>query len=198
MVMNMFGQRRRAAKARADANKSTTTAAPLAGLLFPELDGERSTTVAGKNIFAASVAAASPDDATAIKTEKNWRFGYAKHVVRNVELSLASPAAAIDIATRGLDAAMSSFDFIRDGKSMKLKDAMSTSTGTFHTGFVKGTAPKPKPVLQVPYNGKILQQEELLTQLNKYVLFTGSLGTVARNADVGCIFNVMNIRTPLL
>ena len=172
MIMNMFGQRSRAYKARAEADKAASNkaaAAPVEGLVFPESgDGDRSTTVAGKAIFAASIKAASPSDAEAVLREKNWRFGYAKHVVKNVELSLASPDASVAIATAGLDAAMGSFDFIRGGSSLKLKDAMANIKGGFHTGFVKGKKAKPAQFkLAVPYKGKELSEDELVAQLNK-------------------------------
>jgi hypothetical protein len=186
MIMNMFGQRKRASKARAEADKAASGSngpakVALDGLQFPESgDGDRSTTVAGKTIFAASIAAISPEDAKAVIAEKNWRFGYAKHVVKNVELSLKTPEASIAVAKAGLESAMSSFDFIRDGKSMKLKDAMAAITGGFETGVVKGTKPKPQPKLVVPYKGTDLTEGALLEQLNKCV----TVPLVASN-DVG-------------
>jgi len=190
MVANMWSQRNRAAKARAEALKATTAAAPAAnGLLFPESgDGDRSTTAAGKAIFADSIKAVSPDDAAAALAEKNWRFGYAKHVVKNVELSLASPDAAIAIAKSGLESALSSFDFVRDGSSMKLKEAMSSLPGSFETGFIKGTKPKSTSPFVVPYKGTPLSEAALLEQLNKWAAY-GTIEPSARDAIAWVVNN---------
>ena len=42
------------------------------------------------------------DKAEAIAAEKKWRFGYARHVVKQVQLAAASEEAALGIAKAGL------------------------------------------------------------------------------------------------
>ena len=46
---------------------------------------------------------------------RNWRFGYAKHAMRNVRLACRSPANALAIARAGLAKAQSLFEFVRKG-----------------------------------------------------------------------------------
>ena len=54
------------------------------GIVFPPgTKGDRSTTSAGKAIFAAAVEAVDESAAIAVRKEKNWRFGYNKHIVNN-------------------------------------------------------------------------------------------------------------------
>jgi hypothetical protein len=170
MIMSMMGQRRGAAKRRAEKLKGVVAEE---GLVFPVTDastGERSTTVIGKRIFAASLKGVDEAKAVAAEAERNWRFGYAKHVIKNVEVCMRSPETAVRVSRQGLDAAMSSFEFVRNGQSTSLKEAMAKITGSFHTGVVRGTKPRAtKQVLEVPYKGKVLTGGDLEAQLNKCV-----------------------------
>ncbi len=50
----------------------------------------RSTTAAAKDIFAAAAAAADEKVAESVRREKNWRFGYTRHVVQNLKLCARS------------------------------------------------------------------------------------------------------------
>ena len=62
------------------------------------------------------------------------------------------------MARAGLDYMYDHFDFLRDGKSWKLREALRVFTGSFSTGFVQGTKPKPARFeLEVPYRGRTLQ-----------------------------------------
>lgn len=69
---------------------------------------------------------AGVDDASAIKVQKerNWRFGYMKHVLRNVELCAVSKENALTIAQQGLDAAMKAFQFVRGEETLTFQEAM--------------------------------------------------------------------------
>ena len=93
---------------------------------------------------------------------------YASHVVKNVETCLQSPAVAVQVAQQGLDAALESFEFVREGKSSSLAAAMSSITASFQTGFLKGSKPKPAAhSLEVPYKDGTLKGQALLDQLKK-------------------------------
>lgn len=197
MVMNMFAQRKRANRARTDAAKAAAAAASggaaaaaAEGLLFPlAADGERSTTAAGKMIFAASVKGVDAPATAAVEAERNWRFGYGKHVVRNVELCLTSPAAALTVSNQGLDAALDSFEFIRAGSATSLRTAMATYKGTFDTGFVRGSAPRPaSQKLEVPYKGDSLTEATLLEKLNRWAKY----GTIEPSAQAAIAWLVAN------
>lgn len=43
----------------------------------------------------------------------------------------------------GLDYIHNTFEFVRDGKTMSVAEAMRTITSTFYTGIIKGTKAKP-------------------------------------------------------
>jgi len=152
MVMNMWNNRKRSYKKRARALNPR----PLNGLIWPTTDkkGTRSTTKTNKAIWTASVAGV--DEKTAIKCgkERNWRFGYSKHVIKNVEVSVASTANALKIARQGLAKAYDLFEFMRDGKTMSFKKAMSKGviTTSFDTHIIKGNKSL-STKLEVPYGG---------------------------------------------
>lgn len=59
-------------------------------LPYTDSDVFVSTTVAAKDIFAAAAAAVDEKVAEAVRREKNWRFGYTRHVVQNLTLCARS------------------------------------------------------------------------------------------------------------
>ena len=70
------------------------------GLLWPVTDrekNERSTTKTGRAIWAASLDKVAPEIAAKARNEKNWRFGYVKHVIRNVEVCARSTQDCISV-----------------------------------------------------------------------------------------------------
>mmetsp|Transcript_61557 Transcript_61557/g.169183 ORF Transcript_61557/g.169183 Transcript_61557/m.169183 type:complete len:618 (+) Transcript_61557:563-2416(+) len=147
MVLNMWGNRKGAMKKRAQAANPR----PEKGLVWPD----KSTTKTNKAIFQASVETEAPAAAKKVKKEKNWRWGYVKHVEGNVRASLASPKAALGVADAGLKAAHDLFLFARDGNKMKFSEAMATMKGTFKTGTLRGEKKLEKKKLEVPYGGKV-------------------------------------------
>ncbi len=120
---------------------------PLDGLVWPLVPnskkaGDRSTTWANKQALAAAIGAVDPALAERVLAERQWRQKYTKYVYKHVEACLQSKA--------GLEWVHSNFEFVRGGKSMKLADAMSSIKGSFETGFLKGSKPKPtETVLEV-------------------------------------------------
>ena len=130
----------------------------------------RSTQITGKKILAAALAPVNAEAASKCADERSWRFKYKKHFVKSVEVSAASPDAALKVAKAGLDYMYDNFEFHRDGKSMVLRKALQTYKGTFSTATIKGTGRRPdKLTLEVPYNGKVLAGDELELQLDKWV-----------------------------
>jgi len=140
------------------------------GIVFPFVNGDRSTTDAGKKIFAATFKAVGEDKlAQDVLDEKNWRSRYIKHFMKHVEISLKSPENALASAKAGLEYMHNNFEFIRDGKTMKIAEAMKAITGSFETGFIKGKKPKPSTTeLVVPYKGRQLKGDDLIRQLKKW------------------------------
>lgn len=144
--------------------------APLAGVQFPaDATGKRSTLAGGKAVWAAAVRPVDPALADAITAEKNWRMSYIPHVVKAMEAGAKSPEAAVAIAEAGLAAVYSTFDFVRDGKSVPLPEAMAQplASAAFSTASVKGSG-VPAGALSVPYEGKSLEGEALLGQLKTW------------------------------
>jgi hypothetical protein len=167
LYLHMLGQRAAATKKRLEAGRP---APKLEGIQFPvDPKGERSTTVINQGAFAASIAAVDPKAAEEAKKARNWRFGYTKHVVKNVEISARSPETCLKVAQAGLDYLHNQFEFIRNDKTMKLPEAMASIKGTFHTGVIKGTKPKPTSYeYEIPYLDKTLKGQDILKQLNKW------------------------------
>lgn len=140
------------------------------GVVFPaDGAGRRSTIAAGKAVFAAAARAGGDAAlADAIMAEPNWRKSYAKHVTKVAETSAASAEAALKVAEAGLAAISSSFEFVRDGKTTTLADAMAAPRATkFRTGKVMGSAP-PSRVVEVPHNGRDLSGDALAAQLRTW------------------------------
>jgi len=180
MYFHMVTQRKVAIQKRGEAGRASP---PANGIDFPlDSKGERSTTVINQGTFVAAAAAVDKQASDAANKERNWRFNYTKHVVRNVEISAQSPEACLKVAQAGLDYLHNSMEFIRDGKTMKLPEAMSTFTGSFETGVIKGNKSRPKQYeYEVPYNDKVLKGKALLDQLNKWASY-GTIEPEARDA----------------
>jgi len=120
---------------------------------------------------------------------RNWRFGYTKHVVRNVEISAQSPETCLKVARAGLEYLHSNMEFIRDGKTYKFSEAMKKFTGSFETAVVKGTKPKPTSFeYEIPYKGKNLKGKEALAQLDKWAKY-GTIDPECRDAIAAVIKN---------
>jgi hypothetical protein len=188
MYMHMVLQRKRASENR---KQSKLPPKKENGLVFPPgKRGDRSTTEAGKNAFAASVQNIDSKLAQAILRERDWRFGYHRHVVNTVRASLLSPESALSSAREGLDYLHNNFQFIRGDQTLSMAEAMTKITGTcFQTGFIKGNGPKPSHIdYGVPYKGKTLKGEELLKQLDKWVQY-GTIEPEARDGIAYCVKN---------
>ena len=188
MFFHMVTQRSKSFKARKDKGLPPP---PSRGVDFP-LDvktNTRSTTVVNQGAIAASLAAVDPAAGAAATAEKNWRFGYAKHIVRNVELCCGSEENCLKIAKTGLDYLHKNFEFVMpDGSSTSVMEAMKKVTGTFHTMVIKGTKVRdPKFEFYVPYQkfgtAEVvnLKGQALLDQLDKWVK-RGTIEADARDA----------------
>mmetsp|Transcript_1219 Transcript_1219/g.3464 ORF Transcript_1219/g.3464 Transcript_1219/m.3464 type:complete len:759 (-) Transcript_1219:35-2311(-) len=187
MILNMAGNRRSAFKKR-----FAKPPPPPRGIVFPVTGTKgseeiRSSTPTGKEIVAAAVEASSPQKAEKCRTERNWRFGYLKHLLGLVEEQCKSAQTALDVANAGMDKAYDTFQFVYpDGKAVSLREAMSKpAADKFHTGYVKGEAAKPDKVLQIPYKGKTLSGEALKAQVRKWVEY-GTIEPSAGDAIIQC------------
>lgn len=205
MIGNMWGNRKSAFKKR----KAAANPQPMKGLVWPvtnDKTGERSTSKTNKDIWVEAVGAVDPKAQAAARKEKNWRYGYVRHVEANVRASLQSPKAALQVAEAGLEAAQKKFEFVRDGVTTSLKEAMDTYTDGTIEKFVinkKGgssASSKTKAELKVAYAGKVgtpyylskqnrkneIQGKELSEQLNTWVQY-GVIEESCRQAIQDCI-----------
>lgn len=163
----------------------------LSGIAFPAgADGRRSTLAAGREIFAAAMAAVSPEAAQAARAERNWHVGYMPHVRRAVELGLADAGAAWAIARAGLTALHERFDFVRGGEALPLRAAMARpGAAPFETVTIAGSG-RARPELAVPYRGESLRGDSLRRQLDAWVAagavepsFAAAVGEVIAHPD---------------
>lgn len=164
MIFNMAFNRKKAFKKRfAKAPPSPK------GLVFPiDAKGGRSSTIVAKQILATAIGAVSPEKAEKVLNEKNWRFRYVKHIKAMVEEQMKSPENALKVAKAGLQKAHETFQFIDGETTTSFKDDMArTATNPYKTGYIQGTAPKQKNVLEVPYNGKNLSGQALKDQVDE-------------------------------
>jgi len=142
-------------------------------------------TFGNKGAWAAAVAAVDPAEGTKVEKERSWRQQYTKYIVKQVQLGLKSPKNAVSIAQGGLDYCYQNFEFIRDGQTYKLGEALEKFGGShaFETGVIKGDGKLPKfgPECQVPYQKKVLKGEALKAQLDKWASY-GTIEPSARDA----------------
>jgi len=155
MIANMCGNRRRSFKKRNGAKEEPQ------GVVWPKTkSGDRSSTSTNRAILAAAAAAQGEKGDEASKRvlgEKNWRFGYSKHIREHVVQCLQSEKACLDMARAGLEAAQTMFTFIREGQTeMPIKEAMQKLADPefFETAEFRGDAPAPeRRELAVCYGG---------------------------------------------
>ncbi|EDQ87551.1 uncharacterized protein MONBRDRAFT_37825 [Monosiga brevicollis MX1] len=166
LYMHVWAQRRKVFGKRRPARPE-----PTEGIQWPaDATGTRSTSSTGQAVLARSVMDVDPQAAVAVMKERNWRFGYGKHFIENVRISLRTPETALKVAQTGLDYMHNQFEFVRDGKVMSLATAMSTITASFPgTMTIKGSG-KRDPVYKVPYRRKPYPEQSPLEDLTAPVM----------------------------
>lgn len=139
-----------------------------AGVVFPEVDGHRSTSAAGRAVLAAASRSVDPDLAAAIEGERDWRRGYLAHMRTLVAAELRNPDAAPQVPRAGLDALHTSFAFVRNGEEIALERVLAdVPPEELHTARVDGRGERRG--LAVPYRGAELAGDGLLRQLDRWV-----------------------------
>lgn len=141
------------------------------GVLFPELDGRRSTTETGKAIFADAARAVDHQLAERISSTEDWRDDYLVCVRDLTEASAADGDAAIAIADAGLASMRERFSFERDATVVEVGEAGSVAPdpARLPEAFtIEGTA-EPQTELVVPYGDQQLHGDGLRAQLADWV-----------------------------
>ena len=166
MFFHMVAQRKKVFKARLA--PIPTGPPPSKGVDFPfdKQSNARSTTIVNQGAIAAASGAVDKAAGDAAAKVKNWRFGYSKHIVKNVELCCKSNAACLKVAETGLKYLHDHFEFNLDGKTMSVTEAMESIKGSFETYTIKGTGKRPDDFqFCVPYQKFTNNPKNDITQL---------------------------------
>jgi hypothetical protein len=140
------------------------------GVVFPTgPDGRRSTAAVGRAVIADALRPVDPTGARAAEQETNWRAGYLAHVRRTVEAGLASPEAALRIATAGLDAVHARMRVAGpDGEHDLAALHTAPAARRLDTVELRGEA-EPERELSLPYRGQRLRGDALHRRLVAWV-----------------------------
>ena len=143
------------------------------GVVFPEVDGRRSTSAAGRAIVADALLPVDPVGSAAAQRETNWRSGYLTHFRRLVEAGLPSYADARSIAEAGLASVHERMRWVPlEGEEAPLSAAVGGATGGPHdlleTEVVEGSG-EPDTALTLPYRGQRLGGDDLRRRLDAWV-----------------------------
>jgi len=159
------------------------------GILFPLINGQRSTSEAGKAVLCAAITAGEdivPVAAAKARTERNWRFKYKTHFKSMFLESLKSPEKALSVAKAGADFLHNNFQFRRkDGSVVAFKTEMERKDTCFvGTARVGGEGEKLSE-LTVPYKpwtqrspGKILKGDDVKALADRWANY----GTIEPDA----------------
>jgi hypothetical protein len=139
------------------------------GVLFPSVDGRRSTQTTARAVFADATRSVAPEVASAIERSGNWHKDYVRHLGEIERVSASSAKAATIVATEGLHALHERMVFARDGEEVELAHALDRwQQPTFGTTTVAGEGEQPSG-LAIPYRGGELTGDALHRQLDLWV-----------------------------
>lgn len=92
----------------------------------------------------------------------------------------------MNVAKAGLNELHKSFEFIRDGETRSVAEAMEHYTGTMETGVMHGEGSKKE--FELPYQGKTLRGEQIVSLCNAWAA-KGVLEPDAAKAIIGVVRN---------
>ena len=142
------------------------------GVVFPQVDGSRSTSALGRAVVADALRAVDPVGAQAAERETNWRHGYLTHFRRLVEAGLLwEGRAAVEVARAGLESLHGRMRTTGPaGEELPLDQLFSSGVGgdRLETVTVKGTGERATE-LSIPLHGDRLRGDSLHRQLDAWV-----------------------------
>jgi hypothetical protein len=141
------------------------------GVVFPEVDGRRSTSALGRAVVADALRAVDPVGAQAAERETNWRHGYLTHFRRLVEAGLLwEGRAALEVARAGLESLHGRMRATGpEGGELPLDEVFAAGGGDrLETVTVKGTGERATE-LSIPLHGDRLRGDSLHRQLDAWV-----------------------------
>ncbi len=141
------------------------------GVVFPEVDGRRSTSALGRAVVADALRAVDPAGARAAERETNWRQGYLTHFKRMVEAGLLRDGdAAVDIARDGLDSLRARMRVATPNGEVELGEVFATGGGTpLGSATVRGTGERATE-LSLPLHGERLRGDALRRKLEDWTV----------------------------
>ncbi|MGN6128775.1 MAG: hypothetical protein ACTHOK_00370, partial [Nocardioidaceae bacterium] len=139
------------------------------GVVFPRAaDGRRSTGKVGRAVVADALRPVDPVGAREAERETNWRTGYLVHFRRLVEAGLASPEAAVSVATAGVESLRARMRVGEpSGMETSLDSWASGSGRPLGTAQVQGTS-EAEGQLTLPYHGHRLAGDDLRRALDAW------------------------------
>ena len=145
----------------------------VTGVVFPEVDGRRSTSATGRAVVADALRPVDPVGAAAAQRETNWRSGYLAHFRRLVEAGLARPEDAVAIADAGLASVHARMRWRDpDGRECGLDTALGGVVGSPADRLMTeslGGHGDPDTALTLPYHGRRLAGDDLRHRLDAWV-----------------------------
>jgi hypothetical protein len=154
------------------------------GVVFPEVDGRRSTSALGRAVVADALRGVDPVGAQAAERETNWRQGYLDHFRRLVEAGLLRDGeAAVDVARAGLESLHSRMRSVSEAGEVPLGEVFAAGAGAappLETATVRGTGERALE-LSIPLHGERLAGDALHRQLDRWVA-AGSMEPSAAEA----------------
>src|SRR4051795_6746754 len=148
---------------------SATATKVETGVLFPVVDGRRSTQTTARAVFAEATRGCAPDVADAIDSSAKWRHDYVARLVDIEAASATTTKNALLIAADGLAAVHERMVFARDGQEVPVAHAIATwGNQQFETESIIGSGSHPER-LAIPYRGYALTGDELHRQLDRWV-----------------------------
>ncbi|MGZ6826946.1 MAG: hypothetical protein ACXVGH_09145 [Mycobacteriales bacterium] len=146
------------------------TGAAHSGVVFPEVDGKRSTSALGRAVVADALRDVDPVGAQAAERETTWRQGYLTHYRRLVEAGLLRDGeAAVDIARAGLASLHARMRAtVPGGGEVPVDEIFGAAGGpALETATVRGTGRRATE-LSVPLHGHRLSGDQLHRQLDDW------------------------------
>jgi hypothetical protein len=139
------------------------------GVLFPLVDGRRSTQTTARAVFAEAMRAVAPDVAHTIETSRDWHKDYVRCLGEIERVTAQSGKAASVVARDGLFAVHERMVFARDGDEVPLATALQHYVDShFDTTTVDGGGAWPQR-LSIPYRGGALAGDNLHRRLDDWV-----------------------------
>eukprot|EP00927_Polykrikos_kofoidii_P021311 TRINITY_DN20201_c0_g1_i1.p1 TRINITY_DN20201_c0_g1~~TRINITY_DN20201_c0_g1_i1.p1 ORF type:complete len:771 (+),score=136.15 TRINITY_DN20201_c0_g1_i1:83-2395(+) len=169
------------------------------GILFPtDGKGGRSTTVAGRCLVTAAITGGGGDAAAKAaancEREKNWRFGYARHFIKMVELGCEAPDVALGQARAGLRWAHDHFQFVpaNAAEPVSISSIVDGKGGSvpaspFSTVRIEGPAKDVTRSICIPFNGSFSRGNTKPPQLGDVLQGAALKEQVSNWASVGVI-----------